>query len=59
MTQIINLKWEYKHEFIVSDKDATKILNDLGNDGWECFAVDFSDVGIQCLLKRALVDNNS
>jgi hypothetical protein len=59
MAQVINLKWEYRHEFIVSDKDATKILNELGNDGWECFAVNFSDVGIQCLLKRAFVDNNS
>lgn len=59
MEQVINLKWEYRQEFIVSDKDATKILNELGNDGWECFAVDFNAVGIQCLLKRAFVYNNS
>lgn len=59
MEKVINLKWEYRHEFIVSNKDTAKILNKLGNDGWECFAVDFNDAGIQCLLKRVLVDNNS
>ena len=56
MAEIINLIWEYRHLFINPGDIITDKLNELGRDGWECFAMNFTNVGIQCILKRAVAD---
>ena len=52
---MLNLKWEYRDLFINPGEYVTDRLNDLGNDGWECFAINFTDVGTQCFLKKAAI----
>lgn len=56
MAETINLIWEYNHLFINLGDKITDKLNELGRDGWECFVMNFTTVGIQCILKRAVVD---
>lgn len=56
MAETLNLMWEYKHLFISPGEIITNKLNELGRDGWECFAMNFTDVGTQCILKRAAAD---
>ena len=56
MAEIINLIWEYKHLFIQPKDNITDKLNELGRDGWECFIMNFTNVGSQCILKRAVAD---
>lgn len=46
------MKWEYKITDVVS-KEAEKILNSLGQDGWEAVGLhDISGTWIRILLKR-------
>ena len=59
MAEIINLIWEYKHLFINPGDNITNKLNELGRDGWECFIMHFTDVGTQCILKKAVADRRT
>ena len=56
MAEIIKLIWEYKHLFINPGEVITDKLNELGSEGWECFSMNYTNIGIQCILKRAVAD---
>ena len=45
-------QWEYKTIFIQPNTDIAGELNKAGLDGWECFDINHTAVGIQCCLKR-------
>ena len=57
--EVINFKWEYKILFVNPGENFNDILNEAGEDGWECYAMNFTDVGTQCFCKRPKANKDS